>query len=220
MLMVYCNCSRCQDVDNCSWSHRYMQCFQRPTKLEQMSYEVSDEYFTDHETPYRANNLLKSAKILIVLEDPVKRAFNHYQVGILYVSWCYLADVTVYPNLKCLLLSYWKTKVTSHYLHKKRNEPIPTEPEEVRQLLENKAKQNKLFKNTELAEFTLKKMFIWLFIKTPIIEFVTSPNWNSIMQEVSICDTSDVFLWCPRPTDSTIDCQKISNKNVIKSRRD
>lgn len=48
-----------------------------------MSYEVSDEYFTDNKTPYRASNLLKSAKILIILEDPVKRAFYHYQVLVL-----------------------------------------------------------------------------------------------------------------------------------------
>ena len=39
-------------------------------------------YFTDNDSPYRASNLLKSAKILIVLEDPVKRALSHYQVGI------------------------------------------------------------------------------------------------------------------------------------------
>lgn len=58
----------------------YMKFFPRLTKAEQqLSYEVSDEYFTDHDSPYRASNLLKSAKILIVLEDPVKRAFNHYQ---------------------------------------------------------------------------------------------------------------------------------------------
>ena len=52
-----------------------------------MSFEVSDEYLTNHDSPYRASNLLKSAKILIVLEDPVKRAFYHYQVGNLYVEW-------------------------------------------------------------------------------------------------------------------------------------
>lgn len=62
---------------------RYMNCFQQPRKFEQMSYEVSDEYFTDNKTPYRASNLLKSAKILIILEDPVKRAFYHYQVLVL-----------------------------------------------------------------------------------------------------------------------------------------
>lgn len=40
---------------------------------------MSDEYFTHNDSPYRASNLLKSAKILIVLEDPVKRAFYHYE---------------------------------------------------------------------------------------------------------------------------------------------
>jgi len=61
-----------------------MNFFPRPTRAEQqLSYEVSDEYFTDHNSPYRASNLLKSAKILIVLEDPVKRAFYHYQVCIM-----------------------------------------------------------------------------------------------------------------------------------------
>ena len=61
---------------------RYMKFFPRPTRAEQqLSYEVSDKYFTDHDSPYRASNLLKSAKILIVLDDPVKRAFYHYQVS-------------------------------------------------------------------------------------------------------------------------------------------
>ena len=60
-----------------------MKFFPRPTRAEQqLSYEVSDEYFTDNDSPYRASSLLKSAKILVVLEDPVKRAFSHYQVGI------------------------------------------------------------------------------------------------------------------------------------------
>lgn len=67
-----------------------MQFFPRPTRVEQMSYEVSDEYFTNRESPYSASNLLKFAKILIVLEDPVKRAFYHYQVGILYIEWLWL----------------------------------------------------------------------------------------------------------------------------------
>ena len=59
-----------------------MKFFPRPTRAEQqLSYEVSDKYFTDHDSPYRASNLLKSAKILIVLDDPVKRAFYHYQVS-------------------------------------------------------------------------------------------------------------------------------------------
>ena len=59
-----------------------MNFFPRPTRAEQqLSYEMSDEYFTDHDSPYRASNLLKSAKILIILEDPVKRAFYHYKVG-------------------------------------------------------------------------------------------------------------------------------------------
>lgn len=59
-----------------------MNFFPRPTRAEQqLSYEMSDEYFTHNDSPYRASNLLKSAKILIVLEDPVKRAFYHYEVG-------------------------------------------------------------------------------------------------------------------------------------------
>ena len=60
-----------------------MKFFPRPTRAEQqLSYEVSDKYFTDHDSPYRASNLLKSAKIVIVLDDPVKRAFYHYQVSV------------------------------------------------------------------------------------------------------------------------------------------
>lgn len=58
----------------------YMNFFPRPLRAEQqLSYEVSDQYFTDRASPFRASNLLKSIRILIVLEDPVKRAFYHYQ---------------------------------------------------------------------------------------------------------------------------------------------
>jgi hypothetical protein len=63
-----------------------MEFFPRPTRVEQMSYEVSEEYFTTRDSPYSASNLLKSAKILIVLEDPVKRAFYHYQVGLIFCA--------------------------------------------------------------------------------------------------------------------------------------
>ena len=63
---------------------RYMDFFPRPTRPEQqMSFEVSDQYFTDRNSPFLASNLLKSVTILIVVEDPVKRAFYHYQVGTL-----------------------------------------------------------------------------------------------------------------------------------------
>lgn len=58
----------------------YMDFFPRPTRPEQqMSFEVSDQYFTDRNSPFLASNLLKSVTILIVVEDPVKRAFYHYQ---------------------------------------------------------------------------------------------------------------------------------------------
>lgn len=61
-----------------------MDFFPRPTRPEQqMSFEVSDQYFTDRNSPFLASNLLKSVTILIVVEDPVKRAFYHYQVGTL-----------------------------------------------------------------------------------------------------------------------------------------
>ena len=59
---------------------RYMNFFPKQTELYEKIFEVSSTYFESTVASYRANSLLKIAKIIIVLPDPVQRAYKHYMV--------------------------------------------------------------------------------------------------------------------------------------------
>ena len=64
-----------------SYTHnRYMDNFDYPTK-NQLLFEKSATYFTHPFAPYRAAQLLPEAKIIIILHDPVIRAYSWYQVN-------------------------------------------------------------------------------------------------------------------------------------------
>ena len=104
-----------------------MEFFPRLTNMEQMSYEVSDSYFTSQESPSRVNSLLKYAKILIVLEDPVKRAFYHYQVSIGIVLG--LRDLLPFvKSFHCKdLLSRHLEQSLKLYINDKRTKPLDRE---------------------------------------------------------------------------------------------
>ena len=57
-----------------------MNFFPKQTELYEKIFEVSSTYFESSVASYRANALLKIAKIIIVLPDPVQRAYLHYMV--------------------------------------------------------------------------------------------------------------------------------------------
>jgi hypothetical protein len=52
-----------------------MNFFPKQTELYEKIFEVSSTYFESSVASYRANALLKIAKIIIVLPDPVQRAY-------------------------------------------------------------------------------------------------------------------------------------------------
>ena len=56
-----------------------MDLFVKPSNPNKISYEPSHSYFTSQAAPRRVNALLKSAKIVFVLEDPVMIAYAHYK---------------------------------------------------------------------------------------------------------------------------------------------
>lgn len=58
-----------------------MSFFPKQTELYEKIFEVSSTYFDSKVASYRANALLKIAKVIIVLPDPVQRAYVHYMVG-------------------------------------------------------------------------------------------------------------------------------------------
>ena len=66
----------------CSYNahNRYMSNFHYPTK-NQLLFEKSATYFTHPLAPSRAAELLPEAKIIIILHDPVIRAYSWYQVS-------------------------------------------------------------------------------------------------------------------------------------------
>ena len=57
-----------------------MDLFPKHTELYEKLYEVSSTYFESRVASDRANALLKIAKIIIVLPNPVRRAYKHYMV--------------------------------------------------------------------------------------------------------------------------------------------
>ena len=57
-----------------------MNFFPKQTEMYEKIYEVSRTYFESTVASYRANALLKIAKIIIVLPDPVQRVYMHYMV--------------------------------------------------------------------------------------------------------------------------------------------
>ena len=85
---------------------RYMDHFPEPARDSQITYEASQTYLTSKKAPFRARALLKSAKIVIVLDDPVKRAYRHYEVGSVRYS------VTSSPHA----LSWWRSRHQLQYL--------------------------------------------------------------------------------------------------------
>jgi thiamine transporter ThiT len=97
-----------------------MNFFPKQTELYEKIFEVSSTYFESSVASYRANSLLKIAKIIIVLPDPVQRAYLHYMVrycmhyvcGICwggdyrvddftYEQQCTLAPLLLYLKGKC-----------------------------------------------------------------------------------------------------------------------
>ena len=60
-----------------------MNFFPKQTNLYEKIFEVSSTYFDSPVATYRANALLKIAKIIIVLPDPVQRTYIHDMVNIL-----------------------------------------------------------------------------------------------------------------------------------------
>ena len=57
-----------------------MNFFPKQTELYEKIFEVSSTYFGSNVASSRANALLKIVKIIIVLPDPVQRAYIHYTV--------------------------------------------------------------------------------------------------------------------------------------------
>jgi hypothetical protein len=64
-----------------------MNFFPKQTELYEKIFEVSSTYFESSVASYRANALLKIAKIVIVLPDPVQRAYMHYMVRWMLFCW-------------------------------------------------------------------------------------------------------------------------------------
>ena len=65
-----------------SWSPfhstRYMDQF--PVISSHVLFEKSATYFTHPQAPLRAYTLLPEAKLIVILHDPIKRAYSWYQV--------------------------------------------------------------------------------------------------------------------------------------------
>ena len=57
--------------------------FPKQTEIYEKIFEVSSSYFESTVATYRANALLKIAKIIIVLPDPVKRTYIHFMVRLI-----------------------------------------------------------------------------------------------------------------------------------------
>ena len=66
--------------------NRYMSNFHYPTK-NQLLFEKSATYLTHPLAPARASELLPEAKIIIILHDPVIRAYSWYQVSFVWNSF-------------------------------------------------------------------------------------------------------------------------------------
>ena len=62
-------------------SSRYMEFFPKPTEIYAKIFEVSSTYFESSAATFRANALLKIAKIIIILPDPVQHTYIHYMVS-------------------------------------------------------------------------------------------------------------------------------------------
>ena len=60
----------------------YLQHFSHPTNVRQVVFEKSANYFDNELAPFRAHALLPNARILVLLVDPVRRAYSWYQVGV------------------------------------------------------------------------------------------------------------------------------------------
>ena len=58
---------------------KYLQCFSA-AKLERSIVDGSVSYFAYPAVPQRIYNFNPNAKIVIILRDPIKRAFSHYQM--------------------------------------------------------------------------------------------------------------------------------------------
>ena len=74
-----------EQVQYCCSFSRYMDNFQYP-KAKQLLFEKSATYFTHLMAPSRAATLLPEAKIIIILHDPVIRAYSWYQVSNEFLS--------------------------------------------------------------------------------------------------------------------------------------
>jgi hypothetical protein len=58
---------------------KYLKCF-KAAKLEKSIVDGSVSYFAYPAVPQRIHNFNPNAKIVIILRDPIKRAFSHYQM--------------------------------------------------------------------------------------------------------------------------------------------
>ena len=58
---------------------KYLQCF-KAVKLEKSIVDGSVSYFAYSAVPQRIYNFNPNAKIIIIIRDPIKRAFSHYQM--------------------------------------------------------------------------------------------------------------------------------------------
>ena len=65
---------------------RYLDFFRDTTNSTNvLLFEKSANYFDNKKTPFRLHALLPNAKIIVILLDPVKRAYSWYQVNLAYL---------------------------------------------------------------------------------------------------------------------------------------
>jgi hypothetical protein len=59
---------------------RYIDQFNLPIDQNFINYEKSLNYFHDEKVPFRVRSLIKNAKIIVLIRNPVYRAYSLYLV--------------------------------------------------------------------------------------------------------------------------------------------
>jgi hypothetical protein len=78
----------------------YLRHFPAPQSGRQLLFEKSANYFDNELTPKRVQALLPNARILLLLVDPVRRAYSWYQV-----TFSFVLNYPVFPKLTLIQLN-------------------------------------------------------------------------------------------------------------------
>ena len=89
---------------------RYMSNFPEPSS-SQVLFEKSATYFTHSAAPERMHSLLPKAKLIVILADPIKRAYSWYHVST-YPCTSNRTFMCSLGSLKAALVKQQKVKKT------------------------------------------------------------------------------------------------------------